>query len=127
MVIYKGMRLLYLSLGVLFTLLGMIGLALPLMPTTPFLIVAAFCFSKSSPRLHQWLLDLKAVGPALRDWEEGGVIRTKPKIFATIMIIVMVSYPVYKFRAVYWISGSILVTITLVLLFIWTRPSLIIR
>ena len=57
-------------LGLLFVGLGAIGAVLPLLPTTPFILLAAWCFARSSPRLHGWLLSSELFGPLLRDWEE---------------------------------------------------------
>lgn len=67
--------------------LGIIGAFLPVLPTTPFLILSAFLFSKSSPRFHQWLLRLPLAGPGIRDWDERKVINTRAKIMCTVMII----------------------------------------
>jgi L-fucose isomerase-like protein/uncharacterized membrane protein YbaN (DUF454 family) len=60
----------YKLLGWLFTGLGAAGVALPLLPTTPFLLLAAACFAKSSERWHQWLLNSPAFGPVIRNWHE---------------------------------------------------------
>ena len=51
--------------------LAVAGAILPLLPTTPFVLLAAWCFSRSSPRFHQWLLDQRHLGPYLRNWENG--------------------------------------------------------
>lgn len=66
--------------------LGVIGAFLPVIPTTPFLILAAFLFSKSSPRFHRWLLELPMAGPALADWNDNRVIRPRAKILCLSMI-----------------------------------------
>lgn len=63
-------RWLYLSFGLGFVALGFIGAFLPVLPTTPFLILAAACFAKSSKRLEAWLLLHPQFGPMLRDWRE---------------------------------------------------------
>lgn len=68
------MRLLYAALGCLMVVLGAIGAVLPLMPTTVFLILAAWFFARSSPRLEGWLLNHPLLGPPLRDWRENGAI-----------------------------------------------------
>lgn len=75
-------RLGWLALGCLFVGLGMIGAVLPLMPTTIFLILAAGCFARSSPRLEAWLLDHPRFGPTLRDWRERGAIGPRAKAMA---------------------------------------------
>lgn len=62
------MRPLWLAAGVISVALGLVGVALPLLPTTPFMILAAACFARSSPRLHDWLWTHRLFGPAIRDW-----------------------------------------------------------
>ena len=57
-------------LGLVFVALGAVGAVLPLLPTTPFILLAAGCFARSSPRLHRWLLESELFGPTLRDWEQ---------------------------------------------------------
>lgn len=62
--------------------LGIIGLALPVMPTVPFLLLAAYCFEKGSPRLHGWLMNHPRFGPPIEDWQRHRVIRWPAKILA---------------------------------------------
>lgn len=76
------MRSVYLVLGLLFIALGFIGAFLPVLPTTPFLILATACFARSSPRLENWLLSHARFGPSLRTWRERGAIPLKAKLFA---------------------------------------------
>ncbi|MCB0328637.1 MAG: YbaN family protein [Bdellovibrionales bacterium] len=116
-------RLAYIGLGYLFFALGFIGAFLPIMPTTPFLILAAGCFSRSSPRLHQWVLDQPTVGPLVRDWECYGIIRTRAKILATGMIAISLFYPLVIKDFSLAIKLSIGGVVAVVLLYIWTRPS----
>ena len=75
-------RRFYLALGLAFVALGFIGAFLPVLPTTPFLILAAACFARSSPRLEAWLLDHPRFGPALRAWRERGAIPWNAKLMA---------------------------------------------
>lgn len=76
------MRPLWLAAGALSAGLGLIGIVVPLLPTTPFMILAAACFARSSPRLHDWLWNHRVFGPAIRDWREHRAIPRKAKIFS---------------------------------------------
>lgn len=78
------LRALWILLGLTALALGIIGVVLPLLPTTPFVILAAFCFAKSSPRLHDWLLAHRVFGPMIRDWNANGAIHPKAKTAAVI-------------------------------------------
>lgn len=70
----QGKRVLYLILGWLSLIIGIIGIFLPLLPTTPLVLLAAWCFSKSSKRFHTWLLNHKFFGPIVRDWQSSAGI-----------------------------------------------------
>ena len=78
----KTVRAVWTGLGLLALLFGAIGVVLPLLPTTPLVILAAFCFSKSSPRLRNWLLTHRVFGPMILDWEATGAIAPKYKAIA---------------------------------------------
>lgn len=75
-------RALYFGLGCLMLALGAIGAVLPLMPTTIFLIAAAWCFARSSPRLEAWLFEHPRFGPALRAWRDQRAISRTSKLMA---------------------------------------------
>ena len=80
------MRPFWSVVGWLALALGVIGLFLPVVPTTPFLIVAAFAFGKSSPRLRHWLETHPVFGPPILDWETRGAIATRHKALAVGMM-----------------------------------------
>lgn len=116
-------RALYLAGGGLSLILAVLGVFLPVLPTTPFLILAAFCFSRSSHRLHQWLLNQRLFGPMIRDWETHGVIRRRAKWLSTLMMLALISYPLV-FMPIAPLAKLLMATSVLaVLAFIWTRPS----
>jgi uncharacterized membrane protein YbaN (DUF454 family) len=73
--------------------LAFAGIFLPLVPTTPFLLLAAFCFSRGSPRLHKWLLDHRTMGPIIRDWKNRRAIQPRVKAVATLSVVVLVGAP----------------------------------
>ncbi len=72
-------RAAWLALGGVCVALAMAGALLPLLPTTPFLLLAAFAFARSSPRLHAWIMAHKRFGPLIRDWQEHGAISRRTK------------------------------------------------
>lgn len=74
-------------LGLLFLGIGGLGVVLPLLPTTPFVLLAAGCFARSSPRLHRWLLDSQLFGPILRDWEQHRCVPRRAKVVALVTML----------------------------------------
>lgn len=116
-------KYLFLSIGLICMALGFLGVFLPILPTTPFMILAAFCFSKSSERLHNWLLERPHIGKLILDWQNDGVIRKKAKVASTLVIVPLFSYTLI------FVQVSIFVKVLLVLIglgvlyFIWSRPS----
>lgn len=76
------MRVFWLILGYISLGFGGLGVALPLVPATPFVILSVFCFAKSSPALHEWLLQNKTFGKAIRDWGDHRAISRKGKLAA---------------------------------------------
>lgn len=75
-------RLFWTGLGWLCLVLGVIGIALPVLPTTPFVLLAAFCFGKGSPRLRAWLTGHRRFGPMIEAWERTGGIPRRAKALA---------------------------------------------
>lgn len=73
------MRWVFFSVGWLMVATGAVGVFLPLLPTTPFLIVAAGCFARSSPRFEAWLIAHRTFGPILSAWRERGAIPRRGK------------------------------------------------
>lgn len=116
------MRVLWLIGGSISLGLGLLGVFLPLLPTVPFVLLAAFCFARSSERLHDWMLEHPKFGPAIADWRDRGAISARGKWAATISIIaslilaVILDFPV-KVLAVQAVA------LMGVSLFIWTRPN----
>ena len=105
-------------------LLGLVGVFVPVMPTVPFLIVAAWAASRSSPRLHQWLMEHPRFGRQLREWNEYGIVPRRAKWFTTVMMsLSAVSMLVVAPRAwVPWVAAGVGV-MALVLWWLWRRPE----
>lgn len=116
------MRVFWAMVGILSLCFGTIGIVLPLVPTVPFLLLAAFCFAQSSPVLHDWLMTHRVFGPPIADWQAGGAIRRPAKWAATASIALVFS--VSLVLGLSW--GLLLIQFTVlstVMLFIWTRPD----
>lgn len=79
-------RLAMIVLGCSCVAIGAIGAFLPLLPTTPFLLIALWAFSRSSARLHRWLYTHKILGPSLRNWREHRIIPVRAKVSALLVM-----------------------------------------
>ena len=80
------MKIAYNLVGCLALALGVLGIFLPLLPTTPFLLLASWCFARGSSRLHHWLLSHRVFGDYLRNFEAGRGIPLRAKIVATVLL-----------------------------------------
>ncbi|MEE4292396.1 MAG: YbaN family protein [Xanthomonadales bacterium] len=76
-------------LGLLFLGVGAAGVFLPLLPTTPWVLLAAACFARTSPRMHRWVLANPTFGPMIRDWENNRCIRRRVKLFAIFSMVLV--------------------------------------
>jgi uncharacterized membrane protein YbaN (DUF454 family) len=117
------MRQVCLALGIFFVGLGFVGAFLPVLPTTPFLIVAAACFARSSPRLEAWLLDHPGFGPMLRAWRENGAIPRRAKLMALAGIVA--GFLIFWFgHEPGWLSATAVAALMLAgLAYVLTRPT----
>ena len=116
------MRSIYLLAGFALTATGIVGIFLPLLPTTPFLLAAAWCFSRSSPRLEQWLLDHRTFGQPLRDWRRDGAISARAKAIAVALMAASFAFFLYRADPSPLLAGVVALILGLCSLFILTRP-----
>lgn len=116
------MTYLWAMAGIASLALALVGIVTPILPTVPFLLLAAFCFSKSSPRLHHWLVTHPRLGPPIQDWQERGAISRRAKHYATVSLVLVLGLSVW-FSLPTWVLFLQAAIMGLVALFIWTRPS----
>lgn len=116
------MRAIYIAAGLLMTALGIVGAFLPLLPTTPFLLVAVWCFSRSSPRLEQWLLTHRTLGPPLTNWRREGAIAGRAKAVAVSLIVASYGFFYYRTQPSLLLAGIVGLILSASALFILTRP-----
>jgi len=115
-------RMAYAALAGIALALGVIGLFLPVIPTTPFVIVAAWAAAKGSPRLHQWLWNHPQIGPLLHAWYTKRAVPRRAKWFACItMSISWISLYVMGMSGI--ILGVIALLFIAVCIFLITRPE----
>lgn len=110
---------LLIGLGWFFVILGAIGAVLPLLPTTPFLIIALACFAKSSPRFHQMLLEHKWFGPTLAQWENSHTIRRKVKHKVIVLIIATFGVSIFILNGRVELQLTLICLCLILLSFIW--------
>ncbi len=103
--------------------LGILGIFLPLLPTTPFVLLAAFFFSRGSRRLHRWLIEHPSFGRYVRNWEAEQVIPPVGKYAATFMMVPSVGYVIATWDIPLALKVTMAATVILVLWYIWSRPA----
>lgn len=116
------MRWVYLTAGWVSLALGLLGVVLPLLPTTPFLLLSAFAFGKGSDRLHDWLINHRYLGPPIRQWATYRAISRKAKWLGTLSLTVILSISL-SLGVATWIVWLQVIVCASVALFLWTRPE----
>jgi uncharacterized protein len=102
--------------------IGVVGIAIPVLPTVPFLILSAWAASKGWPSFEQWLLDHPFYGPHIRRWREKGVVPRTAKIWAVLtmsasaVLLLLLNVPV-------WLQIGAPLTMAIVAVWLWRRPE----
>lgn len=107
--------------GIVAVALGVIGIVLPILPTTPFLLLAAFCFDRGSPALHNWLIEHNLFGPIIKNWRDYGAVPKSAKTAAVVFMTAAFLGGVY-FQISPWVLALQAVIFTSVAIFLITRP-----
>lgn len=111
------------AIGWLSVALGVIGIFLPVLPTTPFLLLAAACFARSSPRFYQWLVGHPRLGPWIRDYLAGSGIPLKAKVYAIGLMWLSIGLSCYLVPLP-WARGFMLTSAVLVTVYILRQKTL---
>lgn len=91
------------AIGVIFVSLGTIGIFVPLLPTTPFLLLAAACFVRSSPRLHAWLTGHRVLGPYIRNYRDHRAMTRPAKAIALTLLWCGIGYSAIAATRTWWV------------------------
>ena len=111
------------GIGWLSVALGVIGIFLPVLPTTPFLLLAAACFARSSPRFYHWLVDHPRLGPWIRDYLQGNGIPFKGKVYGIGLMWLSIGFSCWLVPSM-WARGFMLLSATGVTIYILRQKTL---
>ncbi len=115
------MRWLYLGVGITALLLGILGIFLPILPTTPFILLAAACFARSSERFHVFLLGNRITGPIIYEWCMHRSIPRRVKRWVYLMIVLSFGSSIVIVSAI-WLKLMLVILAIVLTLFIWRIP-----
>ncbi|MEW7313874.1 DUF454 family protein [Buttiauxella gaviniae] len=114
-------RTILIIIGWLAVVLATLGVVLPLLPTTPFLLLAAWCFARSSPRFHHWLLYRSWFGSYIRHWQDHRALPPGAKPRALIFIVITFAVSLYMVN-ILWVRLLLLLMMCALLFFMWRMP-----
>ncbi|MEY8646617.1 DUF454 family protein [Klebsiella pasteurii] len=114
-------RIILIIIGWLSVALGTLGVFLPLLPTTPFILLAAWCFARSSPRFHHWLLYRSWFGGYLRHWQQYRAMPPGAKPRAVVMILLTFAISLWLVNLT-WVRIFLLIVLACLLIFMWHIP-----
>lgn len=120
---FSWKKALLVSAGMVSVSLGAVGVFLPLLPTTPFLLLAAACFARSSDRFYAWLIHHRWFGPYIRNYREKGAITLRAKIISLALLWVVIGTSMMSVKSAWWVQlllGLIAVGVTIHLLHLKT-------
>lgn len=103
--------------------LGVIGIFLPVLPTTPFVLLAAACWAKASPRFHRWLHAHHYFGPMVQNWEARRAVPKKAKYLAFSMMTFSCLLLLWRFPAQWWIAAVSALFCFSVAVWMWRLPD----
>lgn len=113
----------YFSVGAVSVVFGVIGIFVPLWPTTCFLLLAGWCFARSSPRAERWLHENRLFGRYLRDYRERGIISQQVRRASLIILWVFIGASALMFLGRLWVVALLLIVAAAVTLHLYSLPT----
>ncbi len=117
-----SLRILLVILGTAFVIVGIVGIFLPILPTTPFMLLAAACYAKSSKRFYNWIMNNRVFGPIIREWRLYRAIPKRAKIFAMLLIVLTFGSSIFFFVPILWLKILLAIFCLTMLYFMWRIP-----
>ncbi len=113
------MKPIFFVAGSIFLIIGFDRSVTPILPTTPFVLLAVACFARSSERFHHWIIEQSKLGPPVKAWQARGAIGRRAKIVASVLILINASFPVFIIDGLsYWCERLWAMSIAGLLVFI---------
>jgi uncharacterized membrane protein YbaN (DUF454 family) len=119
----RALRAAYLVAGFVCMGLAVLGLVLPVLPSTPFVLLAAACFARSSERFHGWLVNHRTFGPLVREWREHRSIPYRTKLFAIGLMSLSLGVSIVFFVRPAWLQAVLAVAGLLLAVWLYRIPS----
>ena len=119
----RTVRALFVGLGVTALALGIAGIVLPVLPTTPFVLLAAACFARGSTKFHDWLLAHPLFGPRIVEWQEYGSIPWRTKIVAIVLMSSTLGVSIVFFVKPPWLKAALTVFGLVLAIWLYRVPS----
>jgi uncharacterized membrane protein YbaN (DUF454 family) len=116
-------RAVYFSVGAVSVGFGLVGILVPLWPTTCFLLLAAWCFARSSPRAERWLYENPLFGKYLKDYRVHGIISTRVRLTSLAVLWVFIGASAFLLVSRLWVVALLLVVASAVTLHLYSLPS----
>lgn len=102
-----GVRLFFLALGTVFFVIGLVGVVMPVLPTTPFMLLAAGCYARASARFYNWLMNHPAFGPTLVEWRRHRAIPYRTKLWAIALMSLTLASSIVFFVEPLWAKAAL--------------------
>lgn len=113
----------FVILGLLSVVLGALGIFLPLLPTVPFILLAVFCFARSSEKLHSWLINHPWFSVAIADWQRERGIRRRIKKRAMMLSVLSFAISI-AIVPLFWVKVLLLIMMLILITYLWRLPTL---
>lgn len=117
-----GVRIFLVVLGTIFVIIGVVGIFLPILPTTPFMLLAAACYAKSSSRFYNWIMNNQIFGPIIREWRQHRSIPRKAKYTAMGLLVLTFGTSIIFFVPIFYVQLLLTVMCIGMLIFMWRIP-----